>query len=346
MFREWLDPWVGDHAPFTLYFVSITLSAWYCGFAPSLLAIALSAVLGSYLFAEPRGSLWIASLANQITFCLFLFVGTFVAFISDLLVRDVARRKRVEAALRDSQEQLQRHEAELAHAARLSTMGEMAAGLAHELNQPLQAVKNYARGGAWRLRKTPHPDQELVSVLGRIDAEAGRAAEIIRWIRHFVQKRGPRLCEVPFNKLVEAAVALSRSAIAERRAALVLELAANNPTVMADAIQIEQVLINLVRNGLEAMEGTPEGDRLIRIRTVRSDDHTLEVSVLDAGTGIAQENRARLFEPFFTTKPNGMGMGLAISRSIIQSHGGRLWASADGAGDSAFHFTLPLSTEQ
>ena len=190
--------------------------------------------------------------------------------------------------------------------------------------------------------KMPERDEELVAALEQINEEANRAAEIIRRVMAFVQKREPRFSEVVVNGLVEEAVLLSKAELGRRRAKIVLELAEDLPAVIGDAIQIEQVIMNLVRNGLEAMDETPDDNRLLGIKTMRQGEDTIQVDVRDCGKGIGETDLEKVFEPFFTTKPEGMGMGLAISRSIIQAHGGRLWATANQAQGCTFHFTLPI----
>ena len=256
---------------------------------------------------------------------------------------DIEELKQAQEILKQAHdEQLQRHRTELAHVARLSIMGEMAASLAHELNQPLHAVNNYAGGSLLRLRKSPQPDELVVAALEQIGKEANRAAEIIRRVMGFVQKRKPHFSEVGVNGLVEEAVLFSKAELGRRHAKVVLELADDLPAVNGDAIQIEQVVMNLVRNGLEAMEETPEANRLLSVKTMRQGGEMVQVEVCDRGKGIDEEDLKKAFEPFFTTKPEGMGMGLAISRSIIQAHGGRLWATVNDVQGCTFHFTLPI----
>ena len=256
---------------------------------------------------------------------------------------DIEELKQAQEILRQAHdEQLQRHQAELAHVARLGMMGEMAASLAHELNQPLHAVKNYAYGSICRLQKMPERDGEVVVALEQIGEEASRAAEIIRRVMGFVQKREPRFTEVVMNGLVEEAVLLSKVELDRRQAAIVLEFDRDLPAVIGDAIQIEQVIMNLVRNGLEAMDETPDDSRRLSVRTMRQGENMIQVDVSDCGKGIGGADMEKLFEPFFTTKAEGMGMGLAISRSIIQSHHGRLWATANHGQGCTFHFTLPI----
>ncbi len=224
-------------------------------------------------------------------------------------------------------------------------MGEMAAGLAHELNQPLHAAKNYARGGIRRLLKNPEPDAELTTALERIGEEADRAAEIIRRVRAFVQKTGPQVSAISLPDLVQEAVTIVSLELKRTRAKIVCELTPDIAPVKADPIQIEQVVVNLALNGLESMQEMPEEQRTLSIGARRCDEQTVEVFVRDRGKGIGAEVQERIFEPFFTTKAEGMGMGLAISRSIIQAHEGRLWVSANDDRGCTFHFTLPVAQE-
>jgi signal transduction histidine kinase len=210
------------------------------------------------------------------------------------------------------------------------------------LNQPLHAVNNYACGAVRRLMKRPFRDEELVAVLRQISEETNRAAEIVRRVRRFVQKRDLQLSEVLVNHLIEEVVHLNRAEAEERHIRVVLDLSKDVPPITGDPIQIEQVILNLVRNGLEAMDESPDNHRVLRVDTLRHDDGTIEVTVSDCGTGIGPQDLEKIFEPFFTTKIEGMGMGLAISRSIVQAHGGRLWASANPEQGCTFHFTLPI----
>jgi C4-dicarboxylate-specific signal transduction histidine kinase len=255
---------------------------------------------------------------------------------------DIEDLKRAQEILKHAHEaEVERHRAELAHVARLSMMGEMAANLAHELNQPLHAVNNYASGGLMRVLKNPQRDTELVAALEQISKEARRAGEIVRRVRGFVQKRESQMVEVALNDLVKEVVFLCQLELDQRRTKIAVELAPDLPIVMGDPVQIEQVLMNLVRNALEAMEQTPEEDRLLEIRSIRRGDDAVQADVRDRGKGITLDDFERIFEPFFTTKPEGLGMGLAISRSIVQGHGGRLWASINPDGGCTFHFILP-----
>ena len=343
--RWWLDPILHYSAAFAIFYIAVIFTAWYCGFWFALLAMVLGMCLASYLFDSSRGDLAIYPFKSQVACAVYAIVGIYLAYLIDSLTRDIARRRQIESALRVSQEQLQLHQNELVHMSRLSIMGEMVAGLAHELNQPLHAAKNYARGSIRRLAKNPEYDVELMTALERIGEEADRAAEILHRVRDFVHKTGPQVSAISLNDLVEDAVAIINLELKRTRARIVCELAPDIALVRADPIQIEQVVVNLARNGLESMQEIPVGQRSLSIGTRRCDGQTMEVFVRDRGKGIGKEEMEKIFEPFFTTKPEGMGMGLAISRSIIQLHEGRLWVAANDDCGCTFHFTLPVAQE-
>jgi C4-dicarboxylate-specific signal transduction histidine kinase len=338
-----LDPILSNHSIFTFYFASVILAAWYCGLGPSILSIVLAAVIASFSFAEPRGSFRVSEFRHQLGLVFFCIISGYMAYLIHWLKCDIARRQQVEADLHASQEQLQLHQNELAHMSRLSVMGEMAATLAHELNQPLHAAKNYARGSVRRLRKDPKHDAELMAVLEHIGEEADRAAEILRRVRDFVQKTGPHVSAVSVNDLIQDALTIVNLELKRTRARIVCEFAPGIAAVMADPIQIEQVVVNLARNGLESMHDVPVEQRVLCIGTRQCNEQTVEVFVRDRGKGISEQEMQRIFEPFFTTKAEGMGMGLAISRSIIHSHEGRLWVSPNDDCGCTFQFTLPVT---
>jgi signal transduction histidine kinase len=341
-----LDRWLTDHSIYSFYFVPVILAAWYCGLGPSIMNVALGAGIASFAFASPRGSFWIADVRHQFGLAVFCIIGSYLAYVIHWLNQDIACRKQVEADLLASQEQLELHQGELAHMARLSIMGEMTATLAHELNQPLHAAKNYACGSVRRLLKDPDHDAELLSVLKRIGEEADRAAKILRRVRDFIEKTGPHKSEISLNNTIHDALSIINLEVKRTRAKVVCELASEIAAVKADPIQIEQVVVNLARNGLDSMQDIPEDQRVLLIGTRQSDAQTVEVYVRDRGKGLSGDEANRIFEPFFTTKPDGMGMGLAISRSIIQSHEGRLWVSPNQDRGCTFQFALPAFQEE
>ncbi len=249
------------------------------------------------------------------------------------ITRDITEHKWAE-------EQARRHQTELARVARLSTMGEMATGIAHELNQPLSAIANFARGCLRRLRSGEIGTGELIVPLEEVCEQAERAGEIMRHVRDFVRKRETRMTAVDINQIVRSAVKLTELETRQQHAYAILDLASDQPRVWADSIMIEQVICNLVRNSVEAMAEARTPVREVSVRTCRLDDETVEVEIGDTGPGIDGDMINRIFDQFFTTKPEGVGMGLSISRSIVESHGGNLRAESRAGGGATFRFTL------
>jgi two-component system sensor kinase FixL len=246
---------------------------------------------------------------------------------------DVTDRRHAEAEAREHHEQL-------AYILRLSTMGEMAAGLAHEINQPLGAIANYAQGCLHRLRADPGALEEVLPVIGDIAAQALRAGEIIRRLRTLVRKEVPRQDWFDFEEVVADAVRLVEPDARDQRVAIRCRRDGSGLQALGDRIQIEQVILNLLRNGIEAMRDWG-GRRELTIETLWGDGERVELAVCDSGPGLPNMVAERAFEPFFSTKPGGLGMGLSISRSIVEAHHGRLWATTSADGGATFHFTLP-----
>ena len=238
-----------------------------------------------------------------------------------------------------AEEQGRRHQTELARVARLSTMGEMATGLAHELNQPLAAIANFARGCIRRLRTGEVVPAELIEPLEEVCEQAERAGEIMRHVRDFVRKSEPRMTAVDINQVVRSVVKFTEHEARQHETVVTLQLAPQQPRVWADSIMIEQVVCNLVRNAVEAMAETRSQRREILIRTVPHDGDTVEIEVVDTGPGIDETVIDNVFDQFFTTKTEGVGMGLSISRSIVESHGGSIRAESRASG-ATFRFTL------
>lgn len=256
------------------------------------------------------------------------------------LTRQIAERKRLEDIA-------QRRQNELAHISRVNTMGELAASLAHEINQPLSAISNYAQGCVRRLQDIQIDDasgtEAILGAMKRVSSEAERAGEVIRRIRAMVRKSEPSMENLNINPLVLEAVEISSAEIGHHNAEITLDLRADLPPVTVDRVQIQQVLLNLIGNGLEAISNI-NGPRHLFIVTAQNETDELVISVRDNGTGVSQDNLERMFEPFFSTKSKGMGMGLSISRTIIESCGGRLWAENAPQGGAIVKFSLPIAS--
>jgi PAS domain S-box-containing protein len=239
-------------------------------------------------------------------------------------------------------EQAKRLNDQLSDIARLNTLGDMAGRLAHELNQPLTAISNYAQGCSNRLRAKQIETIELAAVLDLIRDAALRAGEIVDRLRNFVRRKGPQQVEIELESLVRRLMDLMEPEIRQSCVKVEIDIAGDLPRVSADESQIEQVIVGLVRNALESMTDTSHEERRLAIRAVQSASNEIEISVCDRGRGLSGEAAERLFEPFFSSKPFGLGMGLPISRSIVQGHGGRIWVEPNTDRGACFRFTLPI----
>jgi signal transduction histidine kinase len=246
-------------------------------------------------------------------------------------------RKSAEAELRRSEER--RHQLELAHIARVASAGELAASLAHELNQPLCAIVNNARA-AQRQHRNGAPKEIVSDTLSDIVSDAKRAGAIITRLRDFLRKGQVRREAFDINQAVTAFVAMLKDIDPIRSACIATELEPGLPLMVGDKVQIEQVILNLIRNAMEAMEDVPEPEREITISTGRSSPHTIAVTVADKGKGITFDEVDQMFDPFYTDKEDGMGMGLPISRTIVEAHGGSLTVTNPGHAGARIQFTL------
>ena len=253
-------------------------------------------------------------------------------------VRDLTEYQQTQARLHELQ-------SELVHVSRLSAMGEMASALAHELNQPLSAISNYIKGSRRLLNAIDDSNRgKIESAMDRAAEQALRAGQIIRRLRDFVARGETEKQVESLAKLIEEAGALGLSGAREQGVQLRFNLNPQHDLVLVDRVQIQQVLVNLFRNALEAMANSEKKELIAA--NARAADHMIEVSVSDTGTGFQDDVQSNLFQTFFTTKETGMGVGLSISRSIIEAHGGRMWAENNPWGGATFRFTLPAASQE
>lgn len=237
-------------------------------------------------------------------------------------------------------ERTRKHQAELARVGRVSLLGELSASLAHELNQPLAAILSNAQAAVRFLEHEEIPLQELRDILKDIATDDRRASEIIGRMRALMKKGEAQMEPRDLNADIEQVLGLMHSDLVARKVDVIRMLAPDLPPIRGDHIQLQQVLLNLVVNGCDAMRGIPSGERLVIIETARAEEGSVQVSVSDRGSGIAPELLEQIFEPFFSTKETGLGMGLAICQAIIKGHGGQLWATNNIGRGATFHFTL------
>jgi C4-dicarboxylate-specific signal transduction histidine kinase len=254
------------------------------------------------------------------------------AYQASGIAEDITEAKR-------SKEALDNAHAELAHVSRVATLGEMSASIAHEINQPLAAVVNNANACLrWLESQNLEAARQSAS---RIIADGHRAGEIISRIRALANKAPPQKDWLDLNEAILEVIALARSEVHGNRVTLETQLSDDVPRIMGDRIQLQQVILNLINNAIEAMSEADDGPRELRVSSAKGELQGVQVSVRDSGPGLDPDNLDRLFHAFYTTKPQGMGLGLAISRSIIEAHGGRLWATANESRGAVFQFTLP-----
>ncbi len=346
--------------------VAVILSTWFGGSGPGWVAVGLSSLAVLYYFIPPLRA-WDVKPEDLP----FLFTFVVCQVVANWLI---SWRRETEESLRKARDELERRveertgelknsnqallnqiaeqklteealqvaRTELARVARITTIGELTASIAHEVNQPLAAVvANADACVAWLSRDNPNL-VEARAAAERTTQGATRASEVIVRIRSMINKATPERVRVQINETIGETVALAEGQALRNNVSVTIDLAPDLPEVLGDRIQLQQVILNLVMNGIEAMTSVTERPRKLLIQSQRLDANDVRVSVQDSGIGVSPEVMARLFEPFFTTRSQGMGMGLPISRSIIEAHGGRLWAESTVARGSVFQFTLPI----
>src|SRR6266478_313146 len=351
-------------APVSLFLCAVILTAWFGGVGPGLLATALSALAFNYYFLPPIYSL--GPKPEEIPrLVIFTVSALFVGLLSAAQRNATESLRRARDDLRGTVQELQKSnqalqteslerkhaeearreaQAELARVSRVTTMGELTASLAHEVNQPIAAaVTNANTCLRWLTRD--HPDlKEAREAASRIVTDATRAAGIISRVRLLFKKSIPQQELVDVNEAIREMIVLLRSEATRYNITVRMELAADLPRIMGDRVQLQQVLMNLIVNSIDAVKEA-DGARELAVKSQRTEKEEVLVSVSDTGVGLPPEQTEKIFNAFFTTKPHGTGMGLRISRSIVESHGGRLWAADNSPRGANFCFTLPTKIE-
>jgi C4-dicarboxylate-specific signal transduction histidine kinase len=337
---------------------AIMFSAWFGGAGADLLAVVL-AVLGFVYFAAAPGHSFAVMQTEVPRIAIFTIAAFIVLWLSaayraaanslrrarDELQAAVLKLEDLNKTLQLEHEALQQAQDELAHVSRVATLGAMGASIAHEVSQPLSAIAaNGEAGLRWLARDVPQTEQAIASMRGII-GDAKRAGEIVGRIRELARKVEPEVASLDANEIVEEAIALVKREMLGHRVILELQLAQGLPPIKADRIQLEQVIINLLINAAQAMASVVDRARLVTIRTQQHQPHDVLVVIEDAGIGMADELVDRLFTPFYTTKPQGMGLGLSICRSIVEAHGGHIWACRNAGSGMTFKFTIPVLPE-
>ena len=351
-------------APSSLFLCAVLLSAWFGGVGPGMLATALCALAFYYCFLTPTYSM-IAKPGEIPRFAIFVVAAVAVGALSaaqrsateslrrarDYLAETVKELQRTNEALQaesrereSAEEALHQARADLAHVNRVTAMGELTASLAHEVNQPIAAaVTNANTCLRWLTRDHPDVDEARAAAM-RIVNDGRRAAEIISRIRLLFKKGTPERQLVDANEVIREMIVLLGGEAARYLISVRTELATDLPQVMGDRVQLQQVMMNLIMNSIDAMRNV-DGTRELAMISRLAENEEILVSVTDSGIGLPPQQADQIFNAFFTTKLNGTGMGLRISRSIVESHGGRLWADGNSPGGASFYFTLPTKVE-
>ncbi len=326
-----------------LLYVPIPLLIWAAlrfglsGISAAMLVVTFEAIWGAM---HGHGPFLLQSPAeNALALQMFLIVtGTPLMFLSVLLEDD----RRSQQALHEVEDDVRRHREQINLLSRVSLLGEMTASLAHELNQPLSAIISNANAGMQYIERGKDDPATLRDILGDVESDAHRAHDIIRNVRNTIKKGDPARRRIDLNELVTNVAHVVRPDAVGYSCEIETSLAKDLPLIEGDPVQIQQVLVNLVSNALDAMRQTPTGRRKVEISTAGDGDGKVRLSVRDHGTGIPMEMHGRLFDQFFTTKEHGLGMGLAIVRSIVEAHGGKIDAENVADGGARFYFTLPI----
>lgn len=271
---------------------------------------------------------------SAVIFIAFMVIGLFM----------LQQLRRMEARRRQAEKQAQRHQSDLAHIDRINTMGEMASSLAHELNQPLAAISTYCQAGLRIIENNEDKPEKLAHALEHASIQSQRAGQIIRQMRQLASKGVVRREPVDINQVINDTVNLVREEMKRKNISLTLDLDRDLPEILADETQIEQVILNLLHNAIEAMSYESESAQRLLITSSQPDPASIQVTVNDTGPGMDKETLDRIFDTFYTTRQDGMGLGLSISRTIIEAHGGQLWATSTPGTGSTFSFTLNSTT--
>jgi C4-dicarboxylate-specific signal transduction histidine kinase len=334
-------------APVSLFLCAIMFSAWFAGVMPGLLSVGLAHLAFVYYFLPPTHSVAV-DVKEVPRLLMFSVSGLFVwslsaaqrrateslASTNEALRQEMAERRRAEEAMRKAQ-------SDLAHVARVTTLGEMAASIAHEVDQPLSGVIINATACLRFLTGATPNLGEVRDGLQAITRDGRRASDVIGRIRTLARRAPAQRALLDVNLVIREVVALADGEARRAGADVRTELARDLPRVLGDSVQLQQVVLNLLLNGLEAMHDvTGPRELVISTQTEKGARDRVHVAVQDSGSGIDPQIANRLFEAFYTTKRSGMGMGLSISRSIIEQHGGRLWTAPNDGPGTTFHFTV------
>jgi C4-dicarboxylate-specific signal transduction histidine kinase len=316
-----------------LYLIVIVLLSLKSSFVPAAVISILAYICLDYFFTAPLFTLAMNQTLD--------FVAPFAYVTTALVITQLMSRVRSSIEEQErADEALRRSRTEMAHVTRVMTMSELASSIAHEINQPLSAIVNNGSACLRWLGNDPPDVAEASEAAREIVRDGNRASEIIKRIRALLRKTETAKAPVNINQIIEEVVMLTSQEAATKGVTIHTDLARNMPRVSGDRVQLQQVVLNLVLNGIEAMAPVTDRRRELFIRSSQPTANGVLVTVRDTGVGLDQESLERIFDPFYTTKPQGLGMGLAISRSIVEDHGGQLWAEANDGAGTTFELSL------
>lgn len=332
-----------------LFFAAVMASAWFGGASAGLFAVLVSTMVVAYFFVPPYYS-WAITPTAVSYFAAFVACALVVSWVS-------SSRRKTEEALREARDQLElrvsertadlmRTQTELARLSRVLSMGELTASIAHEISQPLTAVVTNGQASLEWLSTNPPNLEKARQTTESIVRDGTRAGAVIDRIRALFRKEAPIKDWTDLNEVIGELTVFLRNEAGARQVSVRTQLSPALPNLMADRVQLQQVVMNLILNGMDAMSGSHAREKELVIRSQQNLADQVLVAVEDSGAGIDPETAEKIFDPFFTTKPHGIGVGLSISRSIIESHRGRLWAEPRPGGGTIFQFTLPVSLEE
>jgi C4-dicarboxylate-specific signal transduction histidine kinase len=323
-------------APSSCFLLAVTVSSLFGGLGPGLFSVALSSLSFGYFFLR-RSFFATTEPVTFLRFAAFLAAALLITSLMEI-------KRRVEQSRNRAEDELREAHADLAHINRVTAMGELTASLAHEVNQPIAAaVTDSNTCLRWLTRDEPDLEEARLAA-SRVVKDAARASEIINRIRSLFKRGTPQRELVDVNEVIREMVVLLRGQAIRYSTSMRTEESEGLPQIMGDRVQLQQVLMNLMINAIEAMKDV-DGARELAVMSQRTEDEQVMVTVSDTGVGLPPQHADQIFNAFFTTKADGTGMGLRISRSIVESHGGRLWADGNSPRGASFHLTLPIKDD-
>ncbi len=322
------------------YLVVIVLLSMFDSFVSSVIFSVIAVACIDYYFLPPLFHFEIKDGRDAVTLSAFVITSLVITGLVRK-VRDLGQANRQKSALLELTQKLQKSQDELAYVTRVTSLGELTASIAHEVNQPLSAIVTSGEAGLRFLARDPPDLEEVRSALQRMIGDGKRASDVVKRIRTLVRKSEAKTAQLDLNDVVSESVSLLQREVIKHRVVLRVELDPARPAVLGDTVQLQQVIINLILNAIQAMDAVYDRPRQLLVRSSLEGSGQAQVLVQDSGIGLNPETERRLFNAFFSTKAEGMGIGLSICRTIIEAHGGRVWATGNAGPGATFQFSVP-----